>query len=160
MQLLLRIRYLSYNTLKCMAGVALFYSFLLLLLYCLFCQTSFFRGIPFRSVPNLGMGYSETHGIPRKEHLFRGTTKTVPSLFRGIFWDGISMATLDWAYGENDVRVHWVIMEMISEQSESTRKYQNLEFFSSCCRFLAPCTVRSIRLMQQTDQKYLMLVCR
>jgi hypothetical protein len=61
-----------------MAGVALFYSFLLLL-YCLFCQTSFFRGIPFFSGQNLGMGYSETHGIPRQEHLFRGIRKAVPT---------------------------------------------------------------------------------
>jgi hypothetical protein len=26
--------------------------------------------------------FLETHGIPRKEHVFRGNTKTVPSLFR------------------------------------------------------------------------------
>jgi hypothetical protein len=116
MLLLLQIRYLSYNTLKCMAGVAIFYSFLLLL-YCLFCQTSFFRGIPFRSVPNLGMGYYyEAHGISRKDHLFRGTIKAVPS----------------------------------------TRKYQNLEFFSSCCRFLAPYTIRSI---DATDRSEISSAC-
>jgi hypothetical protein len=27
-------------------------------------------GIPYRSVPNLGIGYSEKHGIPRKELCF------------------------------------------------------------------------------------------
>jgi hypothetical protein len=38
-----------------------------------------FRRVPFRSVPNLGMGYFE---------------KTVPSLFREFFRNGISIATL------------------------------------------------------------------
>jgi hypothetical protein len=54
-------------------------------LFRLFCKNSFFA--EFRSVPFLilGMGSSETHGIPRKEHFFRGITKTFPSLFREIF---------------------------------------------------------------------------
>jgi hypothetical protein len=42
-----------------------------------------FHFIPFCT--KLGMGYSETHGIPGKEHSFRKITKTVLSLFRGIF---------------------------------------------------------------------------
>ncbi len=37
------------------------------------------------SIPNLGMGYSETHGIPRKEHFFWIIMKTIQSLFHGIF---------------------------------------------------------------------------
>jgi hypothetical protein len=41
--------------------------------------------VPFRSILSLVMGFSETHGIPRKEHFFRARTKTVPILFRGIF---------------------------------------------------------------------------
>jgi hypothetical protein len=57
----------------------------LLLLCWLFRQTSFFRAIPFPFVPNLVMGYSETHGNPRNEHFFRGITNTVLSLFRGFF---------------------------------------------------------------------------
>jgi hypothetical protein len=52
-------------------------------LCCLFRKTGFFHGI--LSVPNLGMGYSETHGILRKEHFFCGITKTFPSLFRWFF---------------------------------------------------------------------------
>jgi hypothetical protein len=35
-----------------------------------FNKKTFFRTIPFCFVPNLGMGYSETQGIPRKEHFF------------------------------------------------------------------------------------------
>jgi hypothetical protein len=47
----------------------------------------FFRGIPFRSVPFRVTEWtlprhSESHGMST---LFRGITKTVPSLFRGIF---------------------------------------------------------------------------
>jgi hypothetical protein len=41
---------------------------------------------------NLGKGHSKTHRIPRKSTFFRGTTKTLPSLFRGIFRIGISVA--------------------------------------------------------------------
>ncbi len=37
--------------------------------------------VEFRSVPNLGMGYSEKHGIPQKEHFFHN----VLSLFHEIF---------------------------------------------------------------------------
>jgi hypothetical protein len=39
----------------------------------------------FRSVPNLGMCYSETDGIQRKEHFFSGIMKTVLSPLHGIF---------------------------------------------------------------------------
>jgi hypothetical protein len=43
----------------------------------------FMNSAPF--LPNQGMGYSETHGILRKEHIFYRITKTFPSLFRGFF---------------------------------------------------------------------------
>ncbi len=52
-----------------------------------FCETIFFRGIPFRSVP---FRASEL-ALPRNSEclgmstFFRGITETVPSLFRGIF---------------------------------------------------------------------------
>ncbi len=59
------------------------WNFLFLFWCCLFRQTSFIRGI--RSVPNLGMGYSKTQGFRGMSIFFRGITKTVPSLFRGIF---------------------------------------------------------------------------
>jgi hypothetical protein len=53
----------------------------------------FFFLHPFRSVPNLRMVYSETHGIPRKEQCFPRNNENIPSLFRGIFpeqnFDGI-----------------------------------------------------------------------
>jgi hypothetical protein len=57
------------------------------LCYCYFTVPSnliFYRSL-FLSVPNLGMGLSETHGIPRKEHFFPRNNKSVPILFCGIF---------------------------------------------------------------------------
>jgi hypothetical protein len=43
------------------------------------------NSVLFSFVPNFEMGCSETHGIPRKKHFFRGITKIVLSLFRRIF---------------------------------------------------------------------------
>jgi hypothetical protein len=54
----------------------------LLSLFWLFRQISILCGIPLCSVLNIRMGYSKTHGIPRKEHLFprnnENCSKSIP----------------------------------------------------------------------------------
>ncbi len=52
--------------------------------------------LPFApSFPNLGMGYSETHGNPRKEHFFPRNNENLFRAYSGKFFrNRISMATL------------------------------------------------------------------
>ncbi len=54
-------------------------------------------GIPFRSHSfrmAKWMEFTPKHGIPRRSSFFRGITKTVQSKLRGIFQNGILIATL------------------------------------------------------------------
>jgi hypothetical protein len=72
------------------------------------------RGTPYRSVPTLGMGYSETYRIPRKEH-FRGITKTVPRHFR---WTVLSRnfdsnPNSHAVYAKKNLRcIHWIFCSL------------------------------------------------
>jgi hypothetical protein len=71
---------------------------LFLLLFCLIFSVGFasFLSEPrnnltlprnlFRSVPNLGIGYSETHGIPRNEHFFPWNNENRSELIPGNFY--------------------------------------------------------------------------
>ncbi len=65
----------------------------LLLLCWLFRQTSFFAEfLPIRFVPNLGMSYSETRGIPRNKPFFpRNNENRSESIQRNFFRNGISI---------------------------------------------------------------------
>ncbi len=45
----------------------------------------FQKSVPFRSVPKLELGYSETHGFPRKKHFFPRNNKNHSEPIRGIF---------------------------------------------------------------------------
>ncbi len=154
MLLLLRIRYLSYNTLKCMAGVALFYSFLLLL-YCLFCQTSFFRGIPFlfRSEPRNGLLRLRDTRNSAKGAAFPRNNKSCfdfRSIPRNVL-DRISMATLYWANGENDVRAHLVIYGNDFRAIWVNAEISKHGIFQFVLQVSG--SMLYVRLMQLTDQK-------
>jgi hypothetical protein len=74
--------------------------------YLLFRKTSFFRGIPLRSVP---FRASEL-ALPRNSEclgmstFFRGITETIPSLFRGIFSERKFRSQ---PYVQADTRLSW-----------------------------------------------------
>jgi hypothetical protein len=55
-------------------------------------KTSFFprNFVLFRSVPNLGMGSSEIHGIPRKEHALNGAEEKHTCGMTGPVYSGLS----------------------------------------------------------------------
>ncbi len=58
-----------------------------------------FFGIPFRSIPNFGMNYSETHGILGKEHFFPEEWRQPFLVYSTEFFrNGIRMATLVVSY--------------------------------------------------------------
>ena len=55
-------------------------------IFSLFCKTSFFRGIPLRSVPSFGIGSSAEFGIPRNEHFLpRNNGNRSESIPRNFF---------------------------------------------------------------------------
>jgi hypothetical protein len=65
-------------------------------LFCCYvaCLNLIFCKIPFRSVPNLEMGYSQTRGIPGKEHFFPRSSENRSKSFPRNFSEGILMVTL------------------------------------------------------------------
>ncbi len=68
------------------------WKFFMLLLRWLFRKISILQGIPLCSVLNIRMGYSKTHGIPRKEHFFlrnnKNCSKPIPRNLSEHDFDG------------------------------------------------------------------------